>query len=81
VRGDVPVNGETILVTDFVNLKIKTAQSFRYTHKNRMYVCVHKGECSYMYEYLRSRTEPESNLRGGKQILKQDFFVTRGQTV
>jgi hypothetical protein len=30
--GDVPINNETLLVTDFVNLKIKPAQSFRCVH-------------------------------------------------
>jgi hypothetical protein len=38
VGGDVPVNSETLLVTDFVNLKIKLAQSFRCVHRCR--VCV-----------------------------------------
>jgi hypothetical protein len=39
VRGDVPVDSEMFLVTDFVNLKIKSAQSFRDAHRDRM--CVH----------------------------------------
>jgi hypothetical protein len=53
VRGDVPVDSETLLVTDFVNLKIKPTQSFRGAHKGSVYVCVHRDEYSYMYEYLR----------------------------
>jgi hypothetical protein len=41
VRGDVTIDSKTLfLITDFVNLKIKLTQSFRYAHKNRMYVCV-----------------------------------------
>jgi hypothetical protein len=55
VEGDVPVDNDTLLVTDFVNLKIKLAQflvtdfmnikikltqSVGGTHKNRMYVCI-----------------------------------------
>jgi hypothetical protein len=36
VRGDVPVDSDALLVTDFVNLKIKPAQSFRGAHRNRM---------------------------------------------
>jgi hypothetical protein len=39
VGGDVPVNSEVLLVTDFVNLKIKLTQSFICAHKSR--VCVH----------------------------------------
>jgi hypothetical protein len=52
VGGDVPVDSEVLLVTDLVNLKIKLAQSFRHAHRGRVCVCVHRGECSYVYEYL-----------------------------
>jgi hypothetical protein len=38
VRGDVPIDSETLLVTDFVNLKIKPTQSFEVAHKDRMCV-------------------------------------------
>jgi hypothetical protein len=38
VGGDVPVDSEALLVTDFVNLKIKLTQSFRGAHRGR--VCV-----------------------------------------
>ncbi len=37
--GDVPVDSEALLVTNFVNLKIKPAQSFGSAHRGR--VCVH----------------------------------------
>jgi hypothetical protein len=40
VRYDVPINSEAVLVTDFVNLKIKSAQSFRDAHKDIVYVCL-----------------------------------------
>jgi hypothetical protein len=40
VGGDVPINSETLLVTDFINLKIKPAQSFRCAHRGRVYVRV-----------------------------------------
>jgi hypothetical protein len=39
VEGDVPVDSETLLIIDFVNLKIKPVQSFRVTHKDR--VCIY----------------------------------------
>jgi hypothetical protein len=39
VGNDVLVDSETLLLTDFINFKIKPAQSFRDTHRNRM--CVH----------------------------------------
>jgi hypothetical protein len=38
VGGDIPVDSETLLVTDFMNLKIKSVQSFRCAHRDR--VCV-----------------------------------------
>jgi hypothetical protein len=34
-----PIDSETLFVTDFMNLKIKSTQSFECTHKNK--VCVH----------------------------------------
>jgi hypothetical protein len=52
VGGDISVDSNAFLVTDFVNLKIKSAQSFRVAHRGRVYVCVHRSECSYVYEYL-----------------------------
>jgi hypothetical protein len=38
VGGNVPINSEALLVTDFVNLKIKSAQSFKCVNRGR--VCV-----------------------------------------
>jgi hypothetical protein len=52
VGDDVPVDSKTLLMTDFVNLKIKMAQSFGGAHRGRMCVCVYRGEYSYVYEYL-----------------------------
>jgi hypothetical protein len=56
VRDDVPVDSETLLVTDFVNLKIKPSQSSRAVHMSRMcvrvfiYVSVHI--CMNIYVYI-----------------------------
>jgi hypothetical protein len=52
VGEDVPVDSETLLVTGFMNLKIKLAQSFKSAHRDSACVCVHRGECSYVDEYL-----------------------------
>jgi hypothetical protein len=38
-----PVDSDTLLVTDFVNLKIKSAQSFRDAHRGKMCVRVFIG--------------------------------------
>jgi hypothetical protein len=35
---DVPVDSDALLMTNFVNLKIKPAQSFRSAHKGKIYV-------------------------------------------
>jgi hypothetical protein len=40
VGDDVSVDSESLLVTDFINLKIKSTLSFRYAHKDRMCICV-----------------------------------------
>jgi hypothetical protein len=39
VKDDVSINSETLLVTDFINFKIKPAQSFRGAHRDK--VCIH----------------------------------------
>jgi hypothetical protein len=42
VGDDVPVDSEVLLVTDFMNLKIKPTQSFICAHMSMMYVYIHK---------------------------------------
>jgi hypothetical protein len=38
---DVPINNETFLMTDFINIKIKPAQSFKNTHIKIEYVSIY----------------------------------------
>jgi hypothetical protein len=45
---DVSVDNDTLLVTDFVNLKIKSAQSFGCAHRGRLCVCVFIGVSAHM---------------------------------
>jgi hypothetical protein len=45
---DVSVDSDTLLVTDFVNLKIKSAQSFGCAHRGRLCVCVFIGVSAHM---------------------------------
>jgi hypothetical protein len=40
VGGAVFIDSQTFLVTDFVNLKIKSAQFFRCAHRGRVCMCV-----------------------------------------
>jgi hypothetical protein len=49
VGDDVSIDSEMLLVTDFVNLKIKSAQSFRCVHKSNMYIRVFIGVSTHMY--------------------------------
>jgi hypothetical protein len=50
--GDIPIDNDTLLVIDFMNLKIKSTQSFRGAHMNRMCVYIHIDDYLYMYKYL-----------------------------
>jgi hypothetical protein len=43
VGGDVLIDSETLLMTDFVNLKIKLVQSFRNIYRGRLCVRVFTG--------------------------------------
>jgi hypothetical protein len=43
VRDDVSVSSDALLMTHFVNLKIKSAQSLRGAHRNKVYVRVFIG--------------------------------------
>jgi hypothetical protein len=48
VGGNVPVDNEALLVTDFMNLKIKSAQFFRGAYRGRMCMCVFIGVGAHM---------------------------------
>jgi hypothetical protein len=53
VKDDILIDSETLLVTNFINLKIIPTQSFKYAHRSRIYVCVFiKDKYSYIYKYL-----------------------------
>jgi hypothetical protein len=47
VGDNISVESETLLVTNFINLKIKPAQSFGDPHRGRMYVRVFIGMIAY----------------------------------
>jgi hypothetical protein len=40
VRDDIFIDSETLLMTNFINLKIKPAQSFKYAYRDKMCVYV-----------------------------------------
>jgi hypothetical protein len=49
VGGDVPIDSETLLVTDFMNLKIKSAQCFGDAYRGRVCVRVFIGLSARTY--------------------------------
>jgi hypothetical protein len=49
VKDDILVDSDALLVTDFVNFKIKLAQSFGWTHVGMMCVCVFIEMSAYTY--------------------------------
>jgi hypothetical protein len=71
VGGDISVDSETLLVIDFVNRKIKSAQFFRGAHKGRVcvrvfiqvsartcmsiYVCTVFLKKKYVFDFFRKR--------------------------
>jgi hypothetical protein len=70
VGDDVPVDSESLLVTDFVNLKIKPAQFFGDAHNGRVCMCVFIGVsartcmsiCILKKEYWAKKGEKNWNL-------------------
>jgi hypothetical protein len=40
IEDNIFIHSDIVIVIDFVNLKIKLTQSFRYAHKDRMCICV-----------------------------------------
>jgi hypothetical protein len=49
VGGDVSIDSETLLMTDFVNLKIKPAHSFKVDHRGKIYTCMFIRVSDYIY--------------------------------
>jgi hypothetical protein len=52
VGDDVSVDSKSLLVTDFINLKIKPTQSFRCARKDRMCVYVFIVVSAYIYKNI-----------------------------
>jgi hypothetical protein len=66
-----------LLVTDFMNLKIKPAQFFRCDHKYSIYVYtyIYRGECSYLYKYLYLRYVSYKNIFGNAGPRPTSFLI------
>jgi hypothetical protein len=67
VRDDVPVDSETLLVTDFINLKIKLSQFFEGANRGRVCVRVFIGvsthTCINIYIYTVFLKNGESKIK------------------
>jgi hypothetical protein len=74
VGDDVSVNNEILLVTDFMNLKIKSDQSFENAHRGRVCVRVfvrmndHIYICLY-YILKKQKTPPTGEIELGIHLL------------
>jgi hypothetical protein len=42
-------------LTDFVNLTIKSVQFFGCAYRGRIYVCIYRDACSFVYEYQQKK--------------------------
>jgi hypothetical protein len=62
VKGNVPVDNETLLMTDFMNLKIKPAQSFKVTNRDKMYIYIfiEVNACTCINIYVSKKIPPSS---------------------
>jgi hypothetical protein len=49
VRDDVPVDSETLLMVNFINLEIKPTQSFKNDHKDKIHIHVFIGVSAHTY--------------------------------
>jgi hypothetical protein len=64
VGGDILIDSETLLLTDFMNLKIKPTQSFKDAHRDnmcmRVFICVsgHTYINSYIYTMFLKKHFP-----------------------
>jgi hypothetical protein len=81
VGGDVPVDSDTLLMTDFVNLKIKPAQFFGGAHRGRIYVRVfiEVSACTYMNICVRTVfLKKQINDTKGLVFLYEEVLLLNG---
>jgi hypothetical protein len=86
VGGDVPVDSDVLLVTDFVNLKIKPAQSFRCAHRGRVcvrvFIEVIAHTCMSIYVctvFLKKPRSKISDLEKANMRCKNKFSIALQQ--
>jgi hypothetical protein len=77
VRGDVPINSETLL-TDFVNLNIKSAQSFECAHKNKIYIHVFIDVSDHINIYVCLKKEKQERRDGSESSRPVHHSLCRG---
>jgi hypothetical protein len=77
-RQRVPVDSEALLMADFVNFKIKSAQSFKYAHRVRVYVRVFiwMNDHTYMSIYVYTVF-----LKKNKQLFESTSPLSSDPTV
>jgi hypothetical protein len=82
VGDDILVDSDALLVTDFVNLKIKPAQSFEGTHRSKVFVCMFIGvsthTCISIYVYtvfLKKDKLPNNMFKESDSIIKTYIYI------
>jgi hypothetical protein len=59
VGGDIPIDSDAFLMTDFMNLKIKLTQSFKDAHRDRvcvrMFIGVSTHTCISIYVFQKNK--------------------------
>jgi hypothetical protein len=84
VGGDVPVDSEALLVTDFVNLNIKPSQSFEDAHRNRVCVPIFIGvsahTCMSIYVYtvfLKNNYDRNTDTDGPGLMMDHHLIIQK----
>jgi hypothetical protein len=90
VGGDIFIDSETLLMTDFVNLNIKSVQSFGYTYRSSVYgrvfvalssrTCI-SNLCLYCVLKKRNPFQPSHLLPGSFPLPPKPGFAFRDRTV
>jgi hypothetical protein len=60
---DVPIDSEMFLMIDFMNLKIKSIQSFKRAHRDKIYIYIFIGVNTHIYIYIYTIFIIESSQR------------------
>jgi hypothetical protein len=84
---DVSVDSETLLMTNFINLKIKLTQSFKNAHSDRVYmrvflgINIHMHISIYIYTVFLKKYSHATASESSKRRAMPNYFRTRKRKV